>query len=273
AFWQMLATFPTVAHAILRTMAERVQTLQSMSQQRESLIALGTLAADLAHELNHPATAICQDAQQLDAIFQELAFSGLQMNQPLAGVPALPSSAGLLDEIEQGATYISELVTAMKGYSYMDQAPLQEVDVHQGLESTLTILRHKLKDSVIVQREYDQSLPRISAYGSELNQVWTNLIDNAIDAVGDQGQIWLRTWREDKQVLVEIADNGQGIPPEIVPRIFEPFFTTKGVGQGTGLGLVTSYRTIIGKHHGDIHVFSQPGDTRFQVRLPINQVQ
>ena len=153
----------------------------------------------------------------------------------------------------------------------MDQAPLQDVDVHEGLENTLIILKHKLKSGVVVTREYDRSLPRISAYGSELNQVWTNLIDNAIDAIGEQGQIWIRTLAEHDQVLVEITDNGTGIPPEIQGRIFEPFFTTKGVGKGTGLGLVTSYRTVVGKHDGDIRVFSQPGNTRFQVRLPIKQ--
>ncbi len=119
-------------------------------------------------------------------------------------------------------------------------------------------------------REYDRSLPRLCAYGSELNQVWTNLIDNAIDAMGGRGQIWVRTSRENDYVLVEIADNGPGIPPDIQPRIFEPFFTTKGVGVGTGLGLDISYRVVVGKHHGDISFFSKPGDTHFQVRLPIN---
>ena len=130
-----------------------------------------------------------------------------------------------------------------------------------------------VREGVVVTREYDRSLPRIRAYGSELNQVWTNLIDNAIDAIGGHGKIWIRTKREHDQVLVEIADNGTGIPPEIQGRIFEPFFTTKGVGEGTGLGLVTSYRTIMGKHQGDIQVSSQPGDTCFQIRLPINQIK
>ena len=119
-------------------------------------------------------------------------------------------------------------------------------------------------------REYDQSLPRISVYGSELNQVWTNLIDNAIDAMGGHGQIWVRTRREhDQHLLVEIADNGPGIPAELQHRIFEPFFTTKGVGEGTGLGLDITYRIVVKRHHGDIKVFSHPGETSFQVRLPI----
>ena len=152
----------------------------------------------------------------------------------------------------------------------MDRAPLQEVDVHEGLENTLTILGHKLKGSVVVMREYDRSLPRICVYGSELNQVWTNLIDNAIDAMGGRGQIWVRTSQENDHVLVDIADNGPGIPPEIQSRIFEPFFTTKGVGEGTGLGLDIAYRIVVRRHQGDIRVVSKPGDTRFQVSLPIN---
>lgn len=342
AFWRMLAKIPAVATAILRTMAERMQELQSVSQQREKLIELGTLAAGLAHELSHPAAAVERDAKLLDEVFEQLPSLALNLNQQLITAQQLsladlqpqrdiaqsdreditdwlemhnlaqarelaPSlvEAGLdtqyletlaahistdslgdmlpwletsltgmklLSEIEQNSAQLSQLVKAIKEYSYMDQAPLQEVDVHEGLENTLIILRHKLKGDIAVTREYDRNLPRISAYGSELNQVWTNLIDNAIDAIGGQGQIWLRTWRENDQVFVEIADNGMGIPPEIQERIFEPFFTTKGVGQGTGLGLVTSYRTIVGKHRGDIRVSSQRGDTRFLVRLPINQL-
>lgn len=277
AFWQMLAKIPAVATAILRTMAERMQELQLMSQQREKLIELGTLAAGLAQELNNPVEAVSAGIVHLEEIFQELPSLALKLNQQSMTTEQIWLEAslkgiGLLSEIEQSSARISELVKAIKEYSYMDQAPLQEVDVHDGLENTLIILSHKLKDGVKVTREYDRSLPRISAYGSELNQVWTNLIDNAIDAIGGQGQIWIRTWREQEQVLVEIADNGTGIPKELQERIFEPFFTTKGVGEGTGLGLGTSYRTVVG-HQGDIRVFSQPGDTHFQVRLPINQVK
>ena len=277
AFWQMLAKIPAVATAILRTMAERMQELQLMSQQREKLIELGTLAAGLAQELNNPVEAVSAGIVHLEEIFQELPSLALKLNQQSmtteqVWLEASLKGIGVLSEIEQSSARISELVKAIKEYSYMDQAPLQEVDVHDGLENTLIILSHKIKDGVKVTREYDRSLPRISAYGSELNQVWTNLIDNAIDAIGGQGQIWIRTWREQEQVLVEIADNGTGIPKELQERIFEPFFTTKGVGEGTGLGLVTSYRTVVG-HQGDIRVFSQPGDTHFQVRLPINQVK
>jgi len=173
-------------------------------------------------------------------------------------------------EIETSTRRISDLVRAIKEYSYMDQAPLQDADVHQGIESTLTILGHWLKRGVTVVRDYDPSLPRVCAYGSELNQVWTNLIDNAIGAMHGEGEIRIRTARENDCVLVEIGDNGPGIPKEIQPRIFEPFFTTKPVGEGTGLGLDTVYR-IVTRHHGDIRVESKPGDTRFRVRLPVVQ--
>lgn len=181
------------------------------------------------------------------------------------------SIKGLVKEVEQSTTRISELVQAIKNYSYMDQASLQEIDLHQGLENTLTILNHKLKHGITVKRDYNQQLPKIYAYGNELNQVWTNLIDNAIYAMKGHGEIRIRTTRENESVLVEIADNGSGIPPEIQPRIFEPFFTSKGVGEGTGLGLDITRRIVVGQHHGNIRFDSSPGDTRFQVRLPINK--
>lgn len=178
----------------------------------------------------------------------------------------------LIGEIENSTKRISDLVGAIKEYSYMDQAPLQEIDLHKGLESTLTILGHRLKQGVTVVRDYDPNLPRICAYGGELNQIWTNLIDNAIDAMNGHGELRIRTRLNLERVLVEIGDNGPGIPPEIQTRIFDPFFTTKGVGQGTGLGLDTACR-IAHKHHGDIRVVSKPGDTRFQVDLPVKQPQ
>ena len=189
----------------------------------------------------------------------------------LTWLEAAVTGQSLIKEIEQGSTRVSELVKAVKNYSYMDRSPLQEVDVHEGIENTLTILGHKLKaGSIVLKREYDDDLVHICAYGSELNQVWTNLIDNAIDALGGTGQIWIRTSQEPERVLVEIADNGCGIPPDVQPRIFEPFFTTKGAGEGTGLGLDISRRIVVGQHKGDIRFTSKPGDTRFQVRLPYN---
>ncbi|QYO64967.1 sensor histidine kinase [Leptolyngbya sp. 7M] len=166
------------------------------------------------------------------------------------------------------------MVKAVKDYSYMDQAPLQDIDIHEGLESTLIMLRHKLKQGIEVIRQYDRQLPRITAYGSELNQVWTNLIDNAIDALAASNKqatptIQIHTRRENETILVEIIDNGPGIPAEIRSQIFAPFFTTKGVGRGTGLGLHIAYRVIVEQHQGDLRVSSEPGDTRFQIRLPI----
>ena len=174
----------------------------------------------------------------------------------------------LLKEVEGSTARISELVKAVKSYSYMDQSPRQEVDVHEGIENTLTMLGHKLKN-VTVTRKYDPAVPRILAYGGELNQVWTNLIDNAIDAVKGTGKICVATFLDDDQVVVEIADNGSGIPPDVQSHIFEPFYTTKGVGSGTGLGLVISNRIVANRHGGEIEFQSTPGDTRFKVRLPI----
>jgi len=175
---------------------------------------------------------------------------------------------GLLHEIENSSGRISDLVHAIKEYTYMDQGPEQEVDIHQGLEGTLLLLRHRLKHGIVVKLDFDRTLPKICARGSELNQVWTNLIDNAVDAMQGAGELRIRTARELDRLLVEIGDNGPGIPLEIRDRIFEPFFTTKGVGQGTGLGLETALR-IVREHGGEITVESVPGDTRFQIRLPL----
>jgi signal transduction histidine kinase len=180
----------------------------------------------------------------------------------------------LLNEIEQSARRISDIVKAVKTYSYGEQAASARlVDVHEGIEDTLTIMAYKLrKHNIQVVRAFDRSLPQIEAFGSELPQVWTNIIDNAIDAMGDRtgqggGTIIIRTGREKDGVCVEIADTGPGIPPEIQNRIFDAFFTTKAVGKGTGLGLDIAHR-IISKHHGEIAVESKPGDTRFRICLP-----
>jgi signal transduction histidine kinase len=176
----------------------------------------------------------------------------------------------LVGEVEQSTGRIAELVKAVKSYSYMDQSPMQEVDIHEGIENTLTMLGHKLKNVTLV-RAFDRSLPRITAYGSELNQVWTNLIDNAIHAVNGAGKICISTSLEDNQLVVEIVDNGAGIPPEVQSRMFEPFFTTKSVGTGTGLGLIISNRIVGDRHGGEIEFESRPGETRFKVRLPVSR--
>jgi len=176
---------------------------------------------------------------------------------------------GLLSEVLQTTERISQIVHAVKSYAYLDQAPLLEVDVHEGLENTLVIMQHKLKKGVTVKREYAQTLPRIEAYASELNQVWTNIIDNAVDAMNGRGEIKIKTYEEDHHIVIEIADNGPGIPQEIQSRIFEPFFTTKAPGHGTGLGLHISHDIIANRHHGVLTVESQPGETKFRVVLPV----
>ncbi len=189
----------------------------------------------------------------------------------LVRIAASVEVATLLNEIESGTSRISDLVRAIKEYTYMDQTPVQNVDIVKSLETTLIIMNHKLKRGVVVQRDYQRIPLLVNSFGSELNQVWTNIIDNAVDAMGGQGELRVQTYRDDDCVVVEIADNGPGIPPEVRAHIFEPFFTTKGVGEGTGLGLDTVQR-IVKKHRGSIQVTSKPGDTRFQVWLPVAEV-
>jgi signal transduction histidine kinase len=208
------------------------------------------------------------DGNELTALAGELPPEALRY--ALGWLEASLSLNSLLNEIDGSTGRIAELVKAVKSYSHMDKTPMQEVDVHEGIESTLTMLGHKLKN-VTVTRKYDHAVPHIMAYGGELNQVWTNLIDNAIYAVKGTGKICIATFHDDDQVVVEIADNGPGIPPDVQSHIFEPFYTTKGVGSGTGLGLVISNRIVADRHGGEIEFETKPGDTRFKVRLPIKQ--
>ena len=175
----------------------------------------------------------------------------------------------LVQEISEASGRISEIVAALKSYSFLDQAPVQFIDLREGLDSTLLILRSKLKGGVEVHRDYAAELPLVPAHGSELNQVWTNLLDNAVDAVDGSGTITIRTRRDGDWAVVEIEDDGPGIPQAVRTRIFDPFFTTKGPGSGTGLGLSTSHSIITEKHNGKISVESQPGFTRFRVSLPL----
>ncbi|CAL9628459.1 Adaptive-response sensory-kinase SasA [Streptomyces sp. enrichment culture] len=194
----------------------------------------------------------------------------------------LPSAVGwlnytvetelLMDEIQDSAARISHLVDAARQYSQLDRAPFQVADVHELLDSTLLMLSGKLGKGIRVVKEYDRALPRVPAYPAELNQVWTNLVDNAVAAMreaGGEGTLTVRTAREDDRLLVEFGDTGPGIPAEIRDRVFDPFFTTKPVGEGTGLGLDISWRIVVNKHHGSIRFESEPGDTRFQVLLPL----
>ncbi len=175
---------------------------------------------------------------------------------------------GSLAELSASAGTISDIVTAVKSYTHLDRAPVQEIDVHAGIDQTLMLLRHTLRQ-VRVQRNYAPDLPRITAWVSELNQVWTNLISNAVDAMGGEGELTIQTYRTGDWIVVAIEDDGPGIPPEAKPRLFDPFFTTKEPGQGTGLGLNICYNIVTQKHHGDISVSSRPGRTRFEVTLPI----
>jgi signal transduction histidine kinase len=179
------------------------------------------------------------------------------------------TASNVLGQLDDATRRISDLVRAVKEYTYMDRAPIQDVDLHESLENTLVMLGHKLKQGVEVVREYDRSLPRVEAYGGELNQVWLNLVDNAIDALGGRGQIRIRTARDGEGVLVSIADTGPGIPEDIRRRIFEPFFTTKEPGKGTGLGLDIARRIVVERHGGDLSLETAPGNTRFVVRLTL----
>jgi signal transduction histidine kinase len=219
---------------------------------------LWQMAADLARKNVKP--------EALESLFAILDSDTARA--ALVRIAASVEIATLLNEIESGTSRISDLVRAIKEYTFMDQTPLQNVDIVKSLETTLTILNHKLKRGVVVQRDYQRVPLLVNSFGSELNQVWTNIIDNAIDAMGGKGELRVRTYREDNCVVVEIGDNGPGILPEIRSHIFEPFFTTKRVGEGTGLGLDTVQR-IVKKHRGNIQVSSKPGDTRFQVWLPL----
>jgi signal transduction histidine kinase len=238
--------------------------MSDLEEQLDSLLRshgqndLWQLAAGLAQRNIKPSL--------LESLFAE--FDPGTARAALVRIAAVAEVYGLLDEIESSAARISDLVLAIKEYTYMDQAPVQNVDIVKSLESTLTILNHKLKKGVTVQREYERLPLLVNSFGSELNQVWTNIIDNAIDAMGGKGELRVRTYRDDGCVVVEIGDNGAGISPDVQTHIFEPFFTTKGVGEGTGLGLDTVQR-IVKKHRGNIQVTSKPGDTLFQVWLPL----
>ena len=239
-------------------------TISDLEDRIDSLLRrhgqsdLWQLAADLARRNVNP--------EALESLFAALDVGTARA--ALVRIAASVEVAGLLNEIESSTSRISDLVGAIKEYTFMDQAPVQNVDIVKSLETTLTILNHKLKRGVAVQRDYQKVPLLVNSFGSELNQVWTNIIDNAIDAMGGRGELRLRTYRDDNCVVVEIGDNGPGISPEVKPHIFEPFFTTKGVGEGTGLGLDTVQR-IVKKHRGSIQVTSNPGDTRFQVWLPL----
>ena len=212
------------------------------------------------------------DVARLDALAAQ--FDAVQMQAVIPWIAAATTTYSLLGELAGASDHISEVVGVLKGYSFLDQAPVQTVDIIEGLNNTLLILRGRLQDGIAVQRVYAPDLPKISAFGRELNQVWTNLIDNAITALdGGSGAICVRAGLDpdrENWIRIEIEDSGHGIAPEIGPHIFEPFFTTKKVGQGTGLGLNICYNIVVEKHKGEITYESEPGQTVFRVRLPVD---
>jgi signal transduction histidine kinase len=243
-------------------------TISDLEDQIDSLLRshgqsdLWQLAFDLARRNVRP--------EVLESLFETLDADTARA--ALVRIAASLEVASLLNEIESSTSRISDLVLAIKEYTFMDQAPRQNVDIVKGLETTLTILSHKLKRGVSVQRDYPEIPLLVNSFGSEINQVWTNILDNAIDAMGGKGELRIRAYSDNGSAVVEISDNGPGISPEIKSHIFEPFFTTKGVGEGTGLGLDTVQR-IVKKHSGNIQVDSKPGDTCFRVSLPLVEVQ
>ena len=197
-------------------------------------------------------------------------FTSDQLRSIVASLTSTYSTRTLLKEIREGAGRIAEIVNALKSYVYLDQAPIQRIDVHEGLNDTLVMLRSKLKDGITVRRDYDAELPRIHAFGTELNQVWTNIIDNAVSAMKGSGELILRTYKEEPWLVVEIRDTGPGIPQDVQPHVFDPFLTTKAPEEGTGLGLNITHYIIVEKHKGKIGVRSKPGETCFEVRLPLD---
>jgi signal transduction histidine kinase len=342
------AWFPFGAH-LIEGLYRTARTIESTARQRESLVALGTLAAGLAHELNNPASAATRASATLqtacatlldssgrltrneisasrfaaldelrlelgqrsperdplaladheDALSSWLGRHGIDepwtIAAPLAAagadvawceraasaltpsdlatglewVAATHTVATLLSEVNDSTRRIADLVSAVKSYSQMDRASIQVVDVTDGLDSTLTMLAHKLRDGIEIVRRYGADVPRIEAYAGELNQVWTNLIDNAIDAMDGAGTLLITTRADGNHVVVEIGDTGSGMTPQVAARAFEPFFTTKDVGRGTGLGLDIARRIVEERHGGGIGISSRPGQTVLSVRLPV----
>jgi len=222
---------------------------------------------DTAWKLAPTLVGLDYDQKEIDSLSKN--FNSRQFSIVIDWLGCTYMIYSLLSEISLGTGRIVEIVKALKSYTFMDQAPIQSVNVHEGLDNTLIILKNKLKPGITVHRKYAKDLPAIQAYGSELNQVWTNIIDNAVDAMAGQGTLILRTRKEDPWIVIEIEDTGPGIPQEIQSKVFDPFFTTKSPGEGTGLGLNISRNLIVQKHKGQIAVFSESGKTCFAVRLPI----
>jgi signal transduction histidine kinase len=249
--------------------ATALDTLDASDAEEDLLARMEALGVEEPWRLAEPLASAGVNQDWLERV---AALAGPAKSDALRWVAATLTAGRLSSELCESTERMSALVGAVKSYAYMDRGGLVEVDLHEGLETTLTVLGYKLKHtSIAVVRDYDRTLPKLTVRGSELNQVWTNLLDNAIDALGEQGTITIATRLDGDCIVVEIADDGPGIPEELAGRIFDPFFTTKDVGHGTGLGLATARRIVVDRHDGSLLVESEPARTVFRVRLPITQ--
>jgi signal transduction histidine kinase len=246
-----------------------LEALDASDAEEELLERLEALDVEEPWRLAEPLAVAGVDQEWLDRVAE---LAGPATDAALRWVAASLTAGRLAGELEESTERMSSLVTAVKSYAYMDRGELVEVDLHEGLETTLAVLGYKLKHTEIaIVREYDRALPKLMVRGSELNQVWTNLLDNAIDALGQRGTITITTRADGNCAVVEIADDGPGIPDDVAAQIFDPFFTTKDVGAGTGLGLATARRIVVDRHDGSLTLDTQPGRTAFRVRLPFTQ--
>jgi signal transduction histidine kinase len=275
-----------VSAGIERDQAECLVELQEEAitgaERRTALDALDQADAEEAlherlEELEVPepwrlAEPLAAAGVERDWVDRVATIAGPATDAAIAWVAATLTARGLAAELQESTKRMSDLVGAVKTYAYMDRGELLELDVHEGIQTTLAVLGHRLKHTEIeVVRDYDKEIPKLTARGSELNQVWTNLLDNAIDALGESGTITIRTRRDAGGVRVVVSDDGPGIPDDIRDRIFDSFFTTKEVGHGTGLGLATVHQIVVDRHRGTVTVESQPGETAFSVWLPLTQ--
>jgi signal transduction histidine kinase len=249
--------------------ASALDALDAADAEDELLEQMQAMGVGEPWRLAEPLASAGVDRQWLERVAQ---LAGPAVDAALHWVAASLTAGRLSAELCESTERMSSLVGAVKSYAYMDRGALVEIDLHEGLETTLTVLSYKLKHTTIaLVRDYDRALPKLTVRGSELNQVWTNLLDNAIDALGEQGTITIATRADGDCAVVEIADDGPGIPEDLAGRIFDPFFTTKDVGQGTGLGLATARRIVVERHDGSLTLESKPGHTVFRVRLPFTQ--
>jgi signal transduction histidine kinase len=246
-----------------------LDALDASDAEEELLHELEALGVPEPWRVAEPLAAAGVDEGWLEEV---ATLAGPATDAALGWVAATLTAQGLAEELQESTRRMSALVGAVKSYAYMDRGELVEIDLHEGLETTLVVLGHRLKHTTIaVARDYDRALPKLTVRGSELNQVWTNLLDNAIDALGESGTITIATRLEGNSAVVEVTDDGPGIPPEVREHVFDSFFTTKEVGHGTGLGLATVWRIVVDRHDGAVAVDSRPGHTTFRVTLPLSQ--